>query len=88
MGIHLIEMKVKPLPLGLLVMRIEQVIGVIRSFYQTKVMAGEIVAARLRVWVILLKISRDRAIFQIGRFGVRGFSHHDEEGHDDGNDKE
>jgi hypothetical protein len=40
MGIHLIEMKVKPLPLGLLVMRIEQVIGVIRSFYQTKVMAG------------------------------------------------
>ena len=48
----------------------------------------EIVAARFRVWVILLKISRDRAIFQIGRFGVRGFSHHEKEGHDDGNDKE
>lgn len=40
MGIQLIGMKVKPLPLGLLVMRIEQVIGVICSFYQTKVMAG------------------------------------------------
>jgi hypothetical protein len=40
MGIQLIDMKVKPLPLGLLVMRIEQGIGVICSFYQTKVMAG------------------------------------------------
>jgi hypothetical protein len=40
MSVQLIDMKVKPLPLGLLVMRIEQVIGVICSFYQTKVMAG------------------------------------------------
>lgn len=40
MGIQLINMKVKPLPLRLLVMRIEQVIGVICSFYQTKIMAG------------------------------------------------
>lgn len=97
-GIQLIDMEVKPLPLGLLVMWIEQGVGVICSFYQTEVMAGlnnvsccsgsvcnvmyEIVAARLSGWLILLEISRDRAIFQIGRFGVRGFSHHEEQGHD------
>jgi len=40
MLVQLIDVKVKPLPPGLLVMRIEQVIGVICSFYQTKVMAG------------------------------------------------
>jgi hypothetical protein len=40
MSIQLVHMKMKLLPLGLLVMRIEQVIGVICSFYQTKVMAG------------------------------------------------
>lgn len=100
MLIQLIDMVMKPLPLGLLVIRIELNICVIRALYQTEVVGSlkrvsiylgsrnletyKIIATRICFRFILFEISRDWAVFQIPRLGTRGFSHHEQERRYDG----
>ena len=43
----------------------------------------EVIASRVRVGFILLEITRDRAVLQMGGLGVWGLTHHEQEGCDD-----